>query len=367
MSTPSSWSNLGRPARSCTSSGLARKPSTRILRFTNKLSSQLSDAAGPGRQEALARLNNCWAEVRLGLSKALLNERNDAYYELRKAIRDEHEISLDLLRSHEADPRALGWLGRTKAIAGVLALWKQDGDGSVTGRDDDHAAATKADLDLRRLGGDGPAADSQPEAGPPRTGADRRPELEVVGTFDSRGRPFTMSTTSYEVEAFPPVELFQMAGQGNVLMHFPVTSEDMDWGILSVAVPLDTGFLGQDTYFQWEALLSEALDYQYVLQSLRERSQQLHERGKQLALSYRREREMAQAVRESEERYALAARAVNDGLWDWDLDEGTVYYSARWSEMLGYTEEAIGNSPEEWLDRVHPEDRAGPRRPNLSA
>ena len=328
-----------------------------ILSFANQFSSQLSEAAGPGDQEALARLNNCWAEVRLGLSKALLNERNDAYYELRKAIRDEHEISLDLLRSHEADPRALGWLGRTKAIAGVLALWKSDADGSDASRDDEHAAATKSNLDLRRVGADGHVSDSQgPESGPQRTGEPGRPELEVVGTFDSRGRPFTMSTTSYRVEAFPPVELFQMAGQGNVLMHFPVTSEDIDWGILSVAVPLDTGFLGQDTYFQWEALLSEALDYQYVLESLRERSQQLHERGEQLALSYRREREMAQAVRESEERYALAARAANDGLWDWDLDKGTVYYSARWSEMLGYTEEAIGTSPEEWLDRVHPED-----------
>ena len=66
---------------------------------------------------------------------------------------------------------------------------------------------------------------------------------------------------------------------------------------------------------------------------------------------------MAQAVRESEERYALAARAANDGLWDWDLDKGTVYYSSRWSEMLGHTEDSIGNSPEEWLGRVHPEDR----------
>jgi diguanylate cyclase (GGDEF)-like protein/PAS domain S-box-containing protein len=327
-----------------------------ILRFTKQLSSQLSDAAGPGGHDALARLNNCWAEVRLGLSKALLNERNDAYYELRKAIRDEHEISLDLLRSHEADPRALGWLGRTKAIAGVLALWKPDGDGSDAGREDEHAASAKGNLDLRRIGADGQALLGQgPET--PTTGGPGRPELEVVGTFDSRGRPLEMSTRSYQVEAFPPVELFQMAGQGNVLMHFPVTSEDIDWGILSVAVPLDSGFLGQDTYFQWEALLSEALDYQYVLQSLRERSQQLHERGEQLALSYRREREMAQAVRESEERYALAARAANDGLWDWDLDKGTVYYSARWSEMLGYTEDAIGNSPEEWLGRVHPEDR----------
>ena len=327
------------------------------MRFTNQFSSQLADAAGPAGEEALARLNNCWAEVRLGLSKALLNERNDAYYELRKAIRDEHEISLDLLRSHEADPRALGWLGRTKAIAGVLALWKSDADGSDPSRDDEHATPTKANLDLRRLGAEAlTSAGHAPE--PQSNGRPGRPELEVVGTFDSTGRTLAMGATSYEVEAFPPVELFQMAGQGNVLMHFPVTSEDIDWGILSVAVPLDTGFLGQDTYFQWEALLSEALDYQYVLQSLRERSHQLHERGEQLALSYRREREMAQAVRESEERYASAARAANDGLWDWDLDKGTVYYSSRWSEMLGYTEDAIGTSPEEWLERVHPQDRA---------
>jgi diguanylate cyclase (GGDEF)-like protein/PAS domain S-box-containing protein len=327
-----------------------------ILRFTRQLSSQLSGPTGPGGEAALARLNNCWAEVRLGLSKALLNERNDAYYELRKAIRDEHEISLDLLRSHEADPRALGWLGRTKAIAGVLALWKRDGDGSDASREDDYTVATKANLDLRRLDVDGQTSLEQ-GPGAPSTGEPGSPELEVVGTFSSTGRPLAMSAQSYQVEAFPPAELFQMAGQGNVLMHFPVTSEDIDWGILSVAVPLDTGFLGQDTYFQWEALLSEALDYQYVLHSLRESSQQLHERGEQLALSYRREREMAQAVRESEERYALAARAANDGLWDWDLDKGTVYYSSRWSEMLGHTEDAIGNSPEEWLGRVHPEDR----------
>ena len=62
------------------------------------------------------------------------------------------------------------------------------------------------------------------------------------------------------------------------------------------------------------------------------------------------------ALRESEERYALAARGANDGLWDWDLATGRVYYSARWKAMLGYLDGEIGEDADEWLSRVHPGD-----------
>jgi diguanylate cyclase (GGDEF)-like protein/PAS domain S-box-containing protein len=64
------------------------------------------------------------------------------------------------------------------------------------------------------------------------------------------------------------------------------------------------------------------------------------------------------ALRQSEERYALAARGSNDGLWDWDLETERIFYSARWKAMLGYEESEIGDGPEEWLSRVHKEDRA---------
>jgi len=64
------------------------------------------------------------------------------------------------------------------------------------------------------------------------------------------------------------------------------------------------------------------------------------------------------ALRESEERYALAARGSNDGLWDWNLQAQRVFFSARWKAMLGYQETEIGDSPEEWLSRVHKEDYA---------
>jgi diguanylate cyclase (GGDEF)-like protein/PAS domain S-box-containing protein len=62
------------------------------------------------------------------------------------------------------------------------------------------------------------------------------------------------------------------------------------------------------------------------------------------------------ALRESEARYALSARGANDGLWVWDLRTDHVYYSPRWKSMLGYEEDEIGSSPDEWFSRVHPDD-----------
>ncbi len=64
-----------------------------------------------------------------------------------------------------------------------------------------------------------------------------------------------------------------------------------------------------------------------------------------------------QAQRESEERYALAARGSNDGLWDWNLQDNLVYFSPRWKMMLGYQEDEIGNDLQEWFGRIHPADR----------
>jgi diguanylate cyclase (GGDEF)-like protein/PAS domain S-box-containing protein len=64
-----------------------------------------------------------------------------------------------------------------------------------------------------------------------------------------------------------------------------------------------------------------------------------------------------EALQESEERYALAARGSNDGLWDWSLSANVVHFSPRWKAMLGYQEGEIGERPEEWFDRIHDADR----------
>ncbi len=63
-----------------------------------------------------------------------------------------------------------------------------------------------------------------------------------------------------------------------------------------------------------------------------------------------------EALKESEERYALSAKGANDGLWDWNISIGKIYFSPRWKSMLGYEDEEIQDSIDSWFSLVHPDD-----------
>ena len=62
------------------------------------------------------------------------------------------------------------------------------------------------------------------------------------------------------------------------------------------------------------------------------------------------------ALKESEERWQLALRGANDGIWDWNVQTNEVFFSRRWKEMLGFAEAEIGKNLEELTKRVHPDD-----------
>ncbi|HEC18515.1 MAG TPA: PAS domain S-box protein [Gammaproteobacteria bacterium] len=69
------------------------------------------------------------------------------------------------------------------------------------------------------------------------------------------------------------------------------------------------------------------------------------------------ERKRAQeTLRLSEERFALVARGTQDGIWDWNLQTGKIYFSPRWKTMLGYGETEIANDFVAMQDLIHPED-----------
>lgn len=70
-----------------------------------------------------------------------------------------------------------------------------------------------------------------------------------------------------------------------------------------------------------------------------------------------RERLALQDLALSEERWKFALEGAGDGVWDWDMPSGCMYYSTRWKHMLGYEDHEIADTPEEYFLRVHPKDR----------
>jgi PAS domain S-box-containing protein len=67
-------------------------------------------------------------------------------------------------------------------------------------------------------------------------------------------------------------------------------------------------------------------------------------------------KEAEAALCESEARWRFAMDGSGDGMWDWRVDTGMVFYSKRWKSMLGYAEDELSNMVKEWEQLVHPDD-----------
>ena len=63
-----------------------------------------------------------------------------------------------------------------------------------------------------------------------------------------------------------------------------------------------------------------------------------------------------EALKDSEKRWQFAIEGAGDGLWDWDVKTGKVFFSKQWKAMLGFGDEEIGDTIDEWEKRVHPDD-----------
>ena len=126
----------------------------------------------------------------------------------------------------------------------------------------------------------------------------------------------------------------------------PLFCGDQLWGLLNASEGQQARHWGAEEVELLQALamqlaiaLQQATMYQKLQDELFERQQ------------------TEQALRESESRWQFALEGAGDGLWDWNLQTNHVFFSHQWKAMLGYADDEIGASAEEWGNRLHPEDR----------
>ena len=147
-------------------------------------------------------------------------------------------------------------------------------------------------------------------------------------------------------------------------IHLLIANFDQRFGILSVHSKTQRSFSRDDLAFLKAvvSLTATAIDRHRVetvmtqakAALVRAETAEIAKRELETEIVERQRIEVA--LRESEERYALAASGANDGLWDWNLRSNEIYVSSRWKTMLGYSEQDISSNPQEWFDRIHPED-----------
>ena len=159
--------------------------------------------------------------------------------------------------------------------------------------------------------------------------------LRIAGTYDPEGLLPDMLDTTTTAEHFPPAPLIRAARpeERGVCVVIPVRTRGHDWGLLAVVSEIDTSST-RGTYQHWVALLCAVFE----------------------------EEALQQVVRASEARYALVARATNDGLWEWDVRTGHVYLSGRCLTLLGLEPGSPTSRLEQWESLVHPDDQAAMRQ-----
>ncbi|MCU1676959.1 MAG: hypothetical protein JWM93_1717 [Frankiales bacterium] len=270
--------------------------------------------------------------VVLTTTRVHLRRQRTGHNFFQRVQRAQYEISMDLLRRREVQPQELRWLERTALHAGCFGRWAEHGPAVADDIDD-----VSADLES--------ASDRA---------ANHLPSLDIVGFFVRDGDFSAPNARRVPLRDFPSRSFLGLADATHdaAVLVLPVKVGASDWGWLAVVGPVEKRIMsGRGSTDQWAALLAVALDSETLLDSLRQQREHL-------TTAYQRERALVEVVRSSEERYALAMRAANDGLWDWDLTTNEIYYSDRWKEMLGYGPEDIGTSPDEWFNRVYESDRA---------
>jgi PAS domain S-box-containing protein len=190
------------------------------------------------------------------------------------------------------------------------------------------------------------------------------PDATSIFRFVCRGLADVPGTAriGYRSSAAEAADEAPLPDNPRAVRHFPLCVKDTDYGELWIEVADDFLFEPYAPYienlsFMLAVILEERRQRRLIQDHGLELEQRVRERTLQLEREIETRARAEAALKSSEERLRLAMEAAQDGLWDWNVQTGEIYWSPRSYTMLGYAPDEFPMSIEKWHKLVHPEDR----------
>lgn len=167
---------------------------------------------------------------------------------------------------------------------------------------------------------------------------------------DLQGNFVTVNQKLCDLVGYTPSELLTMSFRDITYTEDLATDLDHKGQLIAGEIPaysLEKRYVRKDGTLTWVhitvSLVQDPVTHQPFLVAISE------------DINDRKQAEIA--LRQSEERWQLILQANNDGIWDWNAATNETFYSPQWREMLGYADGAVIQSDDEWVTRLHPDDK----------
>ena len=150
-----------------------------------------------------------------------------------------------------------------------------------------------------------------------------------------------------------PAELSRL----DILALSPVFQPDGSRSDVRACEAVDTACAQGSHFFEWTHRRVDGREFPATVlltRIVRDGSAVYLGTVRDISAQRRVERDLAR----SRERFELAVRGSQDGIWDWDLQDNSLYLSPRWKQMLGYRDDELPNRFASFVDLLHPEDKA---------
>ena len=137
------------------------------------------------------------------------------------------------------------------------------------------------------------------------------------------------------------------------LIH-PDDLESVQADIAKVIAAKGKLWTGEYRYRKANGTYTTVLDYGYILYDATGSPERIL--GSLIDIQLQKEHE--QKLEESNKRFERIARATNDVIWDWNLQDDSIWWNEGFKTLFGYQEEDIEPTIISWTSRIHPEDLA---------